>query len=1103
VVTAFSLVSILLLAFQYTGPVRAEANHGTDDSRVFQVNSLSLQKTVSKSQPLEGEVITYTVALKNNGGITVTNVTVIDTPEDGLNITGGQAPAPTTFNLTDRSWSIPSIGAGESLTLTLNAVAVAGTGGEGLGNQVSIAGTSTISATEVITPQNAADIVVAKFANKQSVQPGESLSYIITVRNNGTRNASNVVITDLLPANLENITQSNSGNINPQSQGLNRIWQLTNPLNVGAAFTIIITGTVDLDANTGDSVQNSVRAETSSNEGNRQNNSASVSTPVQRQASADLDISKRVNTTSPHELENIIYTVVLENNGPNTVTQFTVIDTFPSQLTFVNARASIGTFQSNTWTGTNVTLAPGGEATLTITATVNLNTVGNNIVNTVTRSASTPPDPDGSEQARAPAVVPVKATLVEITVLDYLDAPIVGATVVMTDSARTVFVATTNNSGVARISSTSAKDIAAGVATFRASRGRAYLPGVENVNVVRQSLNEQTINLNTTDLVVTKADTATASSPGATVDYTIRITNNGSITATNITITDTLGTGLEYITFITNTITTNPARSNLRLEGSPRTTPTRKVWTMIGSLGPTTSTTRSYTFIVRARVASNATGSVTNTVLARTASPEANTANNTATDTNTISSGTTTNITVTKSASPQEVRPAQSITFQIDIRNTTSGDITITSITDAIPATFESISASIGPSSVVNVNPQVNQSTRNVTVPSFTMNAGESARLLIAARVLSTASGNTTGTNTVNVFIQGGGSRTASATYRVVAQGTLPGTGFGPPVVLDSSRFTGGEGGVSLSSIPHPRIEPPQAPALSAAGQSAAGRGQRAAALAFFAAFLLGLAGAAAAVYGFRSRGKGSEWGVYAARLGLAFLALALVFGLAGWGLRAYRQPSAPAAAGEPGAVEDSAPLAMATVEIWLPPSVPENDLPALPDFPIPVPQVSPTPGQGAPDSSPITRISIPSIGVNNEVKYVPYDGFSWLIAGLRHEVAWLGETSWPGLGSNTALAAHVNLRGGENGPFRYLEDLIAGDVVRVYTEENEYVYKVRLKRVVGETDLTVIEDTGTPQLTLITCTGWDEAVNFYLQRTVVFADLYEVTPRSGQTNSQ
>ena len=103
-----------------------------------------------------------------------------------------------------------------------------------------------------------------------------------------------------------------------------------------------------------------------------------------------------------------------------------------------------------------------------------------------------------------------------------------------------------------------------------------------------------------------------------------------------------------------------------------------------------------------------------------------------------------------------------------------------------------------------------------------------------------------------------------------------------------------------------------------------------------------------------------------------------------------------------------------------------------LPDFPIPTPVISITPaaGETLPDTSPVVRIVIPALFVDAIVKYVPFDGFTWLIAGLRDEVAWMGNTSWPGLGSNTALAGHVTVAGWGDGPFRYLEELPVGEVI-------------------------------------------------------------------------
>jgi sortase A len=128
-------------------------------------------------------------------------------------------------------------------------------------------------------------------------------------------------------------------------------------------------------------------------------------------------------------------------------------------------------------------------------------------------------------------------------------------------------------------------------------------------------------------------------------------------------------------------------------------------------------------------------------------------------------------------------------------------------------------------------------------------------------------------------------------------------------------------------------------------------------------------------------------------------------------------------------------------------------------------------------------------------VKYVPFDGLTWLIGGLKQEIAWMGDTSWPGLGGNTALAGHVTLATGADGPFRYLELLEQGDQVTLYTDVNEYIYKVREKVVVEDTDFSVLAQGSDTLLTLITCTEFDPGTGFYSRRLVVVADLVEARP--------
>jgi LPXTG-site transpeptidase (sortase) family protein len=168
-----------------------------------------------------------------------------------------------------------------------------------------------------------------------------------------------------------------------------------------------------------------------------------------------------------------------------------------------------------------------------------------------------------------------------------------------------------------------------------------------------------------------------------------------------------------------------------------------------------------------------------------------------------------------------------------------------------------------------------------------------------------------------------------------------------------------------------------------------------------------------------------------------------------------------------------------------------------LPSYPIPTPEVSvtPEPGEPGPDISPIVRIAIPALVLDTRVAYVPWDGFTWWITGLREEVAWLGNTSWPGLGGNTALAGHVTVRGLGDGPFRHLDELPAGETVYLYTEQNVYTYQVRGTVIVEEGDLTVTNPTENAQIALITCVEWSDELQMYLRRLVVFADLIDVRP--------
>jgi uncharacterized repeat protein (TIGR01451 family) len=86
-------------------------------------SDLSIQKSVNKNQAIVGDVLTYTIKVKNKGVANNTNIIVSDTLTSSISYVSSSATQGS-YNSTTKLWTIPTLLAGDSATLTINTTVI-------------------------------------------------------------------------------------------------------------------------------------------------------------------------------------------------------------------------------------------------------------------------------------------------------------------------------------------------------------------------------------------------------------------------------------------------------------------------------------------------------------------------------------------------------------------------------------------------------------------------------------------------------------------------------------------------------------------------------------------------------------------------------------------------------------------------------------------------------------------------------------------------------------------------------------------------------------------------------------------------------------------
>lgn len=398
----------------------------TDTDLLVPISDVSII-LIPQPTVVPGNPITYTATITNNGPSNAYDVIVQD-PEDPLLIfvsnsggcttpfpcalgtmTPGESRVITSIFTLVPEYLLPAIGQEMEVSSTSN--------DPNLLNNVAI-----VSTIAEITADIGVDMTVSP---QDNLVNGSTVVITVTATNYGPNNATNVVITDVIPAGFTFISASPTEGTYDPATGT---WYIA-ALEESDIEELVIT----LVVNRTGSITN-VATKTRADQPDLDTSNDSHAVTVNAAPAADVRIEIDVNNTAPNVGQTVTFTVVATNGGPNTVTNLLVRDLLPAGLTFVSATPTQGSYDPVSGNWTVGTIAPNNAtATMTLQALV---TATGPIANTAQKISQTEADPNTQNDSATASLNASTSTDIQIAVTGSTPTPAVGDLVTLIVTAR-------------------------------------------------------------------------------------------------------------------------------------------------------------------------------------------------------------------------------------------------------------------------------------------------------------------------------------------------------------------------------------------------------------------------------------------------------------------------------------------------------------------------------------------------------------------------------------------------------------------------------------------------------------------------------------------